>query len=265
MLNNFESCPVCQEQTDQCLSCASYVVDGERIYYEKLKDFGATQDHELRFIRRIQKHRTTAFFHKGKLYIPSRQGRSVPLAIGLQWEAWEEQQEKVNELENRVNAALARANMTCLGGPMFFKQFDDVLAILRGKEPLNHEQEETFAEFHLRWFAMTNADLSEEEVKKLYDRVYGHSRMQPELHDHEEIWKLQQKNVDYWKKAYKNLKLQLQNKEIDAQADAKKIAELENRTNAALKIIESLLVCEMYAHDALKLERALSGESNGQV
>ncbi|MGS9896551.1 hypothetical protein [Acinetobacter baumannii] len=170
-----------------------------------------------------------------------------------------------NELQNRINAALARANMTCLGGPMFFRQFDDVLAILRGKEPLNHDGEETFAEFHLKWFALENADLSEEEVKKLYDRVYGHSHMQSELHNHEEIWKLQQKQVNYWKKAYKNLKLQLQNREADARIDAKRIAELENRANAALKIIEPLLVCEMYAHEALKLERALSGESNGQV
>lgn len=87
-MSDFKSCPVCQEQSDQCLSCGSYVVDGERIYYGKLKDFGATKDHEVRFINRIQKHRTTAFFHNGKLYIPSRQGRSVPLAIGLQWDAW---------------------------------------------------------------------------------------------------------------------------------------------------------------------------------
>lgn len=98
-MSEFKSCPVCQEESEQCLTCASYVVDGERIYYERLKDFGATQDHELRFIQRIQKHRTTAFFHKGKLYIPSRQGRSVPLAIGLQWEAWQEQQAKVDELQ----------------------------------------------------------------------------------------------------------------------------------------------------------------------
>ncbi len=108
MLNIFKSCPVCQEQHDQCLTCASYVVDGERIYYEKLKDFGATQDHELRFIQRIQKHRTTAFFHKGKLYIPSRQGRSVPLAIGLQWEAWQEQQAKVEELQKRVDGLIKK-------------------------------------------------------------------------------------------------------------------------------------------------------------
>ncbi|BCZ09833.1 hypothetical protein OCUAc17_12080 [Acinetobacter pittii] len=102
-MSEFKSCPVCQEESEQCLTCASYVVDGERIYYEKLKDFGATQDYELRFIQRIQKHRTTAFFHKGKLYIPSRQGRAVPLAIGLQWEAWQEQQAKVEELQNNIN------------------------------------------------------------------------------------------------------------------------------------------------------------------
>ncbi|MFV5627297.1 hypothetical protein VXR12_11305 [Acinetobacter baumannii] len=102
-MSEFKSCPVCQEESEQCLTCASYVVDGERIYYEKLKDFGATQDYELRFIQRIQKHRTTAFFHKGKLYIPSRQGRSVPLAIGLQWEAWQEQQAKLEELQKQLN------------------------------------------------------------------------------------------------------------------------------------------------------------------
>ena len=98
-MSDFKPCPVCQEQSDQCLSCASYVVDGERIYYEKLKDFGATKDHEIRFINRIQKQRTTAFFHNGKLYIPSRQGKSVPLAIGLQWDAWQEQQAKIDELQ----------------------------------------------------------------------------------------------------------------------------------------------------------------------
>ena len=97
-MSGFKPCPVCQEQSDQCLPCGSYVVDGERIYYEKLKDFGATKDHEVRFINHIQKHRVTAFFHNGKLYIPSRQGRSVPLAIGLQWDAWQEQQAKIDEL-----------------------------------------------------------------------------------------------------------------------------------------------------------------------
>lgn len=102
-MSEFKSCPVCQEQSDQCLSCGSYVVDGERIYYGKLKDFGATKDHEVRFINRIQKHRTTAFFHNGKLYIPSRQGRSVPLAIGLQWDAWQEQQAKIDEMQKRVD------------------------------------------------------------------------------------------------------------------------------------------------------------------
>ena len=102
-MSDFKPCPVCQEQSDQCLSCASYVVDGERIYYEKLKDFGATKDHEIRFINRIQKHRVTAFFHNGKMYIPSRQGRSVPLVIGLQWEAWQEQQAIINSLKAQLN------------------------------------------------------------------------------------------------------------------------------------------------------------------
>ena len=102
-MSEFKSCPVCQEQSNQCLSCGSYVVDGERIYYEKLKDFGATKDHEVRFINRIQKHHTTAFFHNGKLYIPSRQGRSVPLAIGLQWDAWQEQQAIIDNLKAQLN------------------------------------------------------------------------------------------------------------------------------------------------------------------
>lgn len=102
-MSDFKPCPVCQEQSDQCLSCASYVVGGERIYYEKLKDFGATKDHEIRFINRIQKHRVTAFFHNGKLYIPSRQGRSVPLAIGLQWDAWQEQQAIIDDLKAQLN------------------------------------------------------------------------------------------------------------------------------------------------------------------
>ncbi|HFP7079703.1 TPA: hypothetical protein ACHKET_000921 [Acinetobacter baumannii] len=102
-MSEFKPCLVCQEQSDQCLSCASYVVDGERIYYEKLKDFGATKDHEIRFINRIQKHRVTAFFHNGKLYIPSRQGRSVPLAIGLQWDAWQEQQAIIDDLKAQLN------------------------------------------------------------------------------------------------------------------------------------------------------------------
>lgn len=102
-MSEFKSCPVCQEQSEQCLPCASYVVDGERIYYEKLKDFGATKDHEVRFINRIQKHRVTAFFHNGKLHIPSRQGRSVPLAIGLQWDAWQEQQAIIDELKAQLN------------------------------------------------------------------------------------------------------------------------------------------------------------------
>lgn len=102
-MSDFNSCPVCREQLDQCLQCGSYVVNGERIYYEKLADFGATNDSERRFIKRIQKHSTTAFFHNGTLYIPSRQGRSVHLAIGLQWEAWQEQQSEIDQLKGRIS------------------------------------------------------------------------------------------------------------------------------------------------------------------
>lgn len=133
---DFRACPVCQEQSEQCLTCASYVVDGERIYYEKLKDFGATQDYELRFIQRIQKHRTTAFFHKGKLYIPSRQGRSVPLAIGLQWEAWQEQQAKVDELQKRVDDLESKLQIKTRHSEFFeqSRKGHRGLAILRKKQ-----------------------------------------------------------------------------------------------------------------------------------
>lgn len=103
MKSNFKSCPVCREQLNQCLQCGSYAVNDERIYYEKLTDFGATNDSEKRFIKRIQKHSTTAFFHNGTLYIPSRQGRSVPLAIGLQWEAWQEQQSEIDQLKKQLS------------------------------------------------------------------------------------------------------------------------------------------------------------------
>ena len=152
-MSEFKSCPVCQEQSGQCLSCGSYVVDGERIYYEKLKDFGATKDHEVRFINRIQKHRTTAFFHNGKLYIPSRQGRSVPLAIGLQWDAWQEQQaiidnlkaqlnnmeacyiekkKQVEELQGRIDAALEIVNKFCEKRYPFNVFCGEMLDALRG-------------------------------------------------------------------------------------------------------------------------------------
>lgn len=152
-MSEFKSCPVCQEQSDQCLPCGSYVVDGERIYYEKLKDFGATKDHEVRFINRIQKHHVTAFFHNGKLYIPSRQGRSVPLAIGLQWDAWQEQQtiidnlktqlnnmeacyiekkKQVEELQGRIDAALEIVNKFCEKRYPFNVFCGEMLDALRG-------------------------------------------------------------------------------------------------------------------------------------
>ena len=152
-MSEFKSCPVCQEQSDQCLPCGSYVVDGERIYYEKLKDFGATKDPEVRCINRIQKHHTTAFFHNGKLYIPSRQGRSVPLAIGLQWDAWQEQQaiidnlktqlnnmeacyiekkKQVEELQGRIDAALEIVNKFCEKRYPFNVFCGEMLDALRG-------------------------------------------------------------------------------------------------------------------------------------
>ncbi|EKU56751.1 hypothetical protein ACINWC323_2681 [Acinetobacter sp. WC-323] len=36
------------------------------------------------------------------------------------------------DLRNRVDAALARADQACIGNEMFYKQFDDVVRILRG-------------------------------------------------------------------------------------------------------------------------------------
>lgn len=106
--NKFKSCPVCQDQANQCLVCGSYVVDGERIYYKELKNYGATQDHEIRFIDRIQNQKTIAFFHNGRLYIPSRQGRSVPLAIGLQWGAWQEQQSQIDQISGSAKPPLGK-------------------------------------------------------------------------------------------------------------------------------------------------------------
>lgn len=139
-MSEFKPCPVCQEQSDQCLSCASYVVDGERIYYEKLKDFGATKDHEIRFINRIQKHRVTAFFHNGKLYIPSRQGRSVPLAIGLQWDAWQEQQAIIDDLKALLN------NMeTCYIG--IKKINDEQSAIIQGHFAARQDMQKRIDEY----------------------------------------------------------------------------------------------------------------------
>ena len=154
-MSDFKSCPVCQEQSDQCLSCASYVVDGERIYYEKLKDFGATKDHEIRFINRIQKHRVTAFFHNRKLYIPSRQGRSVPLAIGLQWDAWQEQQAIIDNLKaqlNNMEACYVERKKECekLQG-----RIDEVLQEVKGLERFTGE--DCIADFDVLRGAVSHA------------------------------------------------------------------------------------------------------------
>lgn len=58
---------------------------------------------------------------------------------GLAKAVWQHQQSKVEELQNRIDAALARANQACIGNAMFHKQFDDVLAILRGEQALKGE------------------------------------------------------------------------------------------------------------------------------
>ncbi|MHA3082149.1 hypothetical protein ACX1NX_02990 [Acinetobacter sp. ANC 5383] len=155
MHSGFKSCLSCREQYDQCLVCHFYTVDGERIYYQKLENFGATNDSEVRFIQRIQRHSTIAFFHNGKLHIPSRQGRVVPLAIGLQWEAWQEQQKRIDELtvgcglqrdhirgledgikkswakvaekDMRIDVALEMANESCGVNPAAYRKLYKIL------------------------------------------------------------------------------------------------------------------------------------------
>lgn len=52
------------------------------------------------------------------------------------WEQWQHQQSKVDELQKRVDAALERAGHACIGTAMFHKQFNDVIAILRGEQAL---------------------------------------------------------------------------------------------------------------------------------
>ncbi|OCY90884.1 hypothetical protein [Acinetobacter pittii] len=47
-----------------------------------------------------------------------------------------------------------------------------------------------------------------------------------------------QKQVNYWNKAYENLKLQFLNKEIDADIDSKKIIDLQKRVDAAMQVFE---------------------------
>lgn len=89
---------------DQCLICGFYMIDGHKINYREIEKFGATTGSEVRFLEHIQRQSVTAFFHKGKIYIPSRQGRSVPLAVGLQWGVWQAQQIEIDKLKKQVNA-----------------------------------------------------------------------------------------------------------------------------------------------------------------
>lgn len=43
------------------------------------------------------------------------------------------------ELQKRVESALARANQACISNEMFHKQFDDVIRILKGEQALKGE------------------------------------------------------------------------------------------------------------------------------
>lgn len=45
-------------------------------------------------------------------------------------------QKRIDELQARVDAALERASHACIGSAMFHKQFNDVIAILKGEQAL---------------------------------------------------------------------------------------------------------------------------------
>lgn len=98
---------------DQCLICSFYVIDGQKINYREIKNFGATTESEIKFLEHIKRQSVTAFFHQGEMYIPSRQGRSVPLAIGLQWRIWQARQAVIDELqiENNRLSRLIESNL----------------------------------------------------------------------------------------------------------------------------------------------------------
>lgn len=97
----------------QCLICGFYMVDGQRINYGEIEDFGAATESEVKFLKHIQRHSVTAFFHEGKLHIPNDQGRSVPLAIGLQWQVWQLRQIEIDELKEQQNKLMAYVESTC--------------------------------------------------------------------------------------------------------------------------------------------------------
>lgn len=48
--------------------------------------------------------------------------------------SFKNQQSKVDELQEKIDKALERANHACIGTAMFHRQFNDVIDILRGEK-----------------------------------------------------------------------------------------------------------------------------------
>ena len=69
------------------------------------------------------------------------------------------------------------------------------------------------------------------------------------------------KRINLW---YSNVKLQLENKEIDSAIDAKKIDELQKRVDAAFRVLSQLNDLDDEAHKRWKREACMfsQGESN---
>lgn len=64
-------------------------------------------------------------------------------------------------------------------------------------------------------------------------------------------WDHQQKRIQFLEKAFENLKLQLENKEIDAEIDAKKVAQL-NKENTNLR---DMLKLQQSSDDVVQLKK----------
>lgn len=64
-------------------------------------------------------------------------------------------------------------------------------------------------------------------------------------------WDYQQKRIQFLEKAFENLKLQLENKEIDAEIDAKKVAQL-NKENTNLR---DMLKLQQSSEDVVQLKK----------
>ena len=73
--------------------------------------------------------------------------------------------------------------------------------------------------------------------------------------------KCELKRINLW---YSNVKLQLENKEIDSAIDAKKIDELQKRVDAAFRVLSRLNDLDDEAHKRWKREACMfsQGESN---